>query len=70
MDGPAMIGSFRGKVKASDVVVQEFTGDSEAKALLTKHLKALGLTIRVPNDNEIPDWEVQEFYEKTHPGEV
>lgn len=71
MDGPRVIGSFRGKVKAKDIELQEFVGDVEARAVLTRHLRDLGLTIRVPpTASEVPDWEVQEFYEKTHPGEV
>jgi ATP-dependent Lhr-like helicase len=71
MDGPRMIGSFRGRVKASDIVLQDFKGEKEARAVLTRYLKDNGLTIRVAEDpNTIPDWEVQAFYEKTHPGEV
>ena len=71
MDGPRMIGSFRGRVKASDIVLQDYHGTDDARAVLTRHLHALGLTIRVEEDaNTVPDWEVQAFYEKTHPGEV
>jgi hypothetical protein len=71
MDGPRMIGSFRGRVKATDIVLQDYRGDAEARAVLTKHLHALGLTIRVEESMDtVPDWEVQAFYEKTHPGEV
>ncbi len=71
MDGPHMIGSFRGRIKASDIVLQDFKGEKEARAVLTRYLKDNGLTIRVAEDpNTIPDWEVQAFYEKTHPGEV
>jgi ATP-dependent Lhr-like helicase len=70
MDGPRMIGSFRGRIKANDIVLQDFKGDRDARAVLTAHLRSLGLTIRVDDLGTVPDWEVQEFYEKTHPGEV
>jgi ATP-dependent Lhr-like helicase len=71
MDGPRILGSFRGRVKASDIVLQEYRGGPDARAVLTRHLRALGLTIRVEDDADtVPDWEVQAFYEKTHPGEV
>jgi ATP-dependent Lhr-like helicase len=71
MDGPRMIGSFRGRVKATDITLQDFNGDKNARAVLTRYLKEMGLTLRVADDTEtIPDWEVQAFYEKTHPGEV
>jgi ATP-dependent Lhr-like helicase len=71
MDGPSMIGSFRGRVKATDIVLHDFKGDKNARNIMTRYLKELGLTIRVDDDTgTIPDWEVQAFYEKTHPGEV
>jgi ATP-dependent Lhr-like helicase len=71
MDGPKVIGSFRGRVKASDIVLQDYHGTPDARAVLTRHLRAMGLTIRVEDDpGTVPDWEVQDFYEKTHPGEV
>ncbi len=71
MDGPRMLGSFRGRIKPKDTEVEEFRGGAEARSVLGKHLRSLGLTLRMPSlDNEIPDWEVQAFYEKTHPGEV
>jgi len=70
MDGPRVAGSFRGRIKAKDIELQELVGDAEARATLTRHLRDLGLTIRVPQPEEVPDWEVQDFYEKTHPGEV
>jgi ATP-dependent helicase Lhr and Lhr-like helicase len=70
MDGPRMIGSFRGRIKANDIVLLDFQGTREARDVLNKHLRSLGLTVRVDELDTIPDWEVQEFYEKTHPGEV
>lgn len=71
MDGPRVLGSFRGKVKSRDMELQELRGGAEAKAILTRHLRSMGLTLRMPlSVDEVPDWEVQAFYEKTHPGEV
>ncbi|NLI74583.1 MAG: ATP-dependent helicase [Euryarchaeota archaeon] len=71
MDGSRIIGSLRGKVKASGVNMQEMQGGEEAKAILTKHLRALGISIHdSPSEEEMTDWEIQSFYEKTHPGEV
>ncbi len=71
MDGPRVIGSFWGRIKATDMVVQNFRGEEEARLVLTRHLRSLGLTARVDDHvPTVPDWEVQAFYEKTHPGEV
>jgi len=71
MDGPRTVGSFWGRIKATDMMVQNFKGDADARLILNRYLRSLGLSIRVAdNVPTIPDWEVQAFYEKTHPGEV
>ncbi len=71
MNGPRVIGSFRGKIKAKDMELQELNGGAEARAVLSAHLRSMGLTLRMPEPSDaVPDWEVQAFYEKTHPGEV
>ena len=71
MNGPRVIGSFRGKIKAKDMELQELNGGAEARAALSAHLRSMGLTLRMPEPSDaVPDWEVQAFYEKTHPGEV
>ncbi|MBI0584616.1 MAG: ATP-dependent helicase [Methanomassiliicoccus sp.] len=71
MDGPRVIGSFRGRVKAGDIVLQEFKGDREAREVLNRYVRSMGLTLRMEDSTAtVPDWEVQAFYEKTHPGEV
>jgi hypothetical protein len=52
-------------------VLHDLIGGPEARAIVNRHVRALGLTIRVDDDADtIPDWEIQDFYEKTHPGEV
>jgi len=71
MDGPRVVGSFWGRIKATDMMVQNFKGEGEARLILNRYLRSLGLTVRVAdNVPTVPDWEVQAFYEKTHPGEV
>ena len=31
MDGARMVGSFRGRIKAHDIVLQDFKGEQEAR---------------------------------------
>jgi len=69
-EGRQMIGAFKGRPRGKDMYIDEFVGDREARAVLSQHLRTMGLTLRKIGGQTIPDWEVQEFYEKTHPGET
>jgi ATP-dependent helicase Lhr and Lhr-like helicase len=68
--GRQMIGAFKGRPRGKDMYIDEFVGDRKARAVLSQHLRTMGLTLRKIGGHTIPDWEVQEFYEKTHPGET
>ncbi|NYT12608.1 MAG: ATP-dependent helicase [Methanomassiliicoccales archaeon] len=68
--GTDVIGTFKSKKRGSDIIILDFHGDDEAKEVLGKHIRSLKLTIRGEESDTIPDWEIQEFYEKTHPGSV
>jgi ATP-dependent Lhr-like helicase len=69
-EGTEVIGTFKSKKRGSDIIILDFRGDDEAKEVLVKHIRSLKLTIRGEESDTIPDWEIQEFYEKTHPGSV
>ena len=68
--GPEMVGAFKAKKKAKDLFLYELVGGPEIKKMVVKHVRELGMTIREPDDRETPDWELMDFYERTHPGEV
>ncbi|MDH7508705.1 MAG: ATP-dependent helicase [Methanomassiliicoccales archaeon] len=68
--GPRLIGSFKAHRLGTDLYLDEFHGGQEAKRILNAHLRINNFTLRKSREEKIPDWEVQEFYEKTHPGEV
>lgn len=68
--GSRLIGSFKAHRLGTDLYLDEFSGGQEAKRILNTHLQINHFTLRKSREEKIPDWEVQEFYEKTHPGEV
>jgi len=67
--GPEMIGSFRARKKGKDLYLIGEVGDREMKKLIIQHVRLLGMTIREGRPDDAPDWDVLEFYERTHPGE-
>lgn len=68
--GREMIGAFRSRTRGKDLQITEFVGDSEARVVLKEHIRTMGLTLKKSDGQTMPDWEIQEFYEKTHPGEA
>ncbi|MBM4237436.1 MAG: winged helix DNA-binding domain-containing protein, partial [Euryarchaeota archaeon] len=68
--GTRIVGSFRAGHRGKDLYLVEFNGDQEARRIFNDYLRANGLTLRRKKDEGIPDWEIEEFYEKTHPGEA
>jgi len=67
--GPEMVGIFRARKKGSDLIMFEMQGEQDLKESVRKHLREIGLVLREAEANETPEWEVEEFYELTHPGE-
>ena len=67
--GPEMVGMFRARKKGSDLIMFEMQGEQGLKGSVRKHLREIGLVLKEAEANETPEWEVEEFYELTHPGE-
>jgi ATP-dependent Lhr-like helicase len=68
ISGADIVGHFRARKQGNNLTILEFKGDREARSILTEYIKAMKLTLRGEEPTIIPDWEIQEFYEKTHPG--
>jgi hypothetical protein len=64
-----MTGAFRAKKKGNDLHVTEVMGGQEAKRAMKAHVRLLGMTIREGELEEREEWEIQEFYDRTHPSE-
>ncbi|MDD1747735.1 MAG: winged helix DNA-binding domain-containing protein, partial [Methanomassiliicoccales archaeon] len=67
--GAVMDGAFRAKKKGNDLYVTEVIGGQDAKRAMKAHVRMLGMTIREGIPDEREEWEVQDFYERTHPGD-
>lgn len=68
--GPRIVGSFRAHRAGSNLYLDEFSGNQEAKRIFRAFIRMHNYTLRKSKEEKVPDWEIQEFYEKTHPGEV
>ena len=68
--GAEMVGAFKGRKKGRDLYVYEVVGGKDVKRIMAEGIRLLNMTIREGQIGGTQEWELQEFYEKTHPGEV
>jgi ATP-dependent Lhr-like helicase len=68
--GAEMIGAFKGRKKGKDLYVYDVVGGKEVKRIMAEGIRQLNMTIREGQIGGTQEWELQEFYEKTHPGEI
>jgi hypothetical protein len=66
--GPTMIGSFEGKVSGNKLIISEIEGGQECEELIDKYARRLGLALSERGEGRISDWEIMDFYQRTHPG--
>jgi ATP-dependent Lhr-like helicase len=66
--GSNMIGSFEGKVHGNKLLVSDIQGGPECEELIDKHARKLGLALADRGEGRISDWEIMDFYQRTHPG--
>jgi len=70
ISGTKIIGSFKGKLTVTGSKIEDMKGTDEA----VKFVKDLAASLGVPSERrkkeEDKDWDVCEFYHKTHPGSI
>ncbi|MDI3483152.1 MAG: ATP-dependent helicase Lhr and Lhr-like helicase [Candidatus Methanomethylophilaceae archaeon] len=69
LDGPEIIGGFKGKIADDRLIVKEIRGGEGAWKILRDFVRSRRLLVEGPTEQEDEDWDVWEFYRKTHPGE-
>ena len=66
--GPSMVGSFEGRLKSGKLEVSDLRGDPECEDIITRHARLLGLALTDREEARLSDWEIMDFYQRTHPG--
>ncbi len=66
--GPEMAGMFRAYKKGQTLLMHQLEGEVDL-ATIKKHLRDLGMAAVQMGHEEQPDWETEEFYELSHPGD-
>lgn len=66
--GEALIGSFEGKTKSGRLVVSDLVGEPECEEIIVEYARLLGLALAEKEEGRISDWEIMDFYQRSHPG--
>jgi len=66
--GIALVGSFEGKTKGGRLVVSDLVGGPECEEIIVEYARLLGLALTEREEGRISDWEIMDFYQRSHPG--
>jgi len=66
--GPRVIGSFIGKVSKGRLEVRELVGEPGCDEIVARFAHTVGLALVDRGEGRISEWEIMEFYRKSHPG--
>ena len=67
-NGTTLIGSFRGHVRGGRLEIDDLTGEPGCEQIAQEFAKKLGLAMFDREEGRIPEWEIMEFFQKSHPG--
>lgn len=68
LDGARAVGSFVGKVRDGALEVEDIDGDAICRGIVEDYARMMGMRLRRARRADASDWEIMEFYEKSHPG--
>jgi ATP-dependent Lhr-like helicase len=70
ISGTRIIGSFKGKLTVTGAKIDDLRGSDEAVKFVKDLSTALGVAPDRKKKEEDKDWDICEFYHKTHPGSI
>ncbi len=66
--GPDLLGSFLGRVREGRLEIADVVGGPECEEVIESYARLLGLALSEREAGRISDWEIMDFYQRTHPG--
>jgi ATP-dependent Lhr-like helicase len=66
--GATLVGSFNGRLKGGRLEIDSLTGEPDCAQIISEYAKRLGLALTDREEGRIPEWEIMEFFQKSHPG--
>jgi len=66
--GTRLIGSFEGRISGGKLEVSDIKGEPGCDEVISEYAHVLGFSSADMQESRISDWEIMDFYRKTHPG--
>ena len=66
--GTELIGSFEGRLKEGTLEVSDAQGQPGCEKIISDYAKKLGLAASEREEGRLSEWEIIDFFQKTHPG--
>lgn len=66
--GTALIGSFERRTKGNQKEFTDLKGEKACEEIMEEYSRKVGIIKSEKDDERIPDWEIVDFYHKSHPG--
>ena len=66
--GVTLIGSFSGRLKGGRLELDDISGEPECEQIVSEYARKLGLALTDREEGRIAEWEIMEFFQKSHPG--
>ncbi len=66
--GSRLIGSFDGRSRKGALVVSDIVGEDGCRDIIAAYARRLGIALTEDDEGVVSEWEIMEFYRKSHPG--
>ncbi|MCJ7561436.1 MAG: hypothetical protein MUO84_00290, partial [Thermoplasmata archaeon] len=66
--GSKLIGSFIGRIVQNKLVVDDLQSEDDCAEVMASFAKRLGVALSDRAESSLSEWEIMEFYRKSHPG--
>jgi hypothetical protein len=66
--GTKLVGSFEGKLREGILEVADARGEADCEEIIAEYAKKLGLATAEREEGRMSEWEIIDFYQRTHPG--
>ncbi|MEW5748178.1 MAG: ATP-dependent helicase [Candidatus Thermoplasmatota archaeon] len=67
--GSRLVGSFEGHLRKGGLHISDVVGEAGCRGIIEDHARRMGLALSEDGGGSVSEWEIMEFYRKTHPGE-
>jgi hypothetical protein len=66
--GITLIGSFEKRTKGNQKEFTDLRGEKACEQIMADYARIVGVATTEKDDERVPDWEIVDFFHKSHPG--